>query len=47
MMLAVADSFRDIALAAPAAFLVGVIVGFFVRSKWRLVKRDDDSSPTE
>ena len=36
------DALRDIAIAAPAAFLGGMFVGFFIRSKWRLVKRNGE-----
>lgn len=33
---------QNLVIAAPAAFLAGVIVGFFVRSKWKLTKRSEN-----
>jgi len=40
------DALHDIAVAAPAAFLAGLIVGFFVRSRWKLVKRNGEGGPS-
>ena len=34
------DWLRELAVAAPAAFLVGLIVGFFIRSRYQIVKRN-------
>ena len=41
MVRALVDALQDIAVAAPAAFLAGLIVGFFIRSRYKLVKREN------
>ena len=32
---------KDIAIAAPAAFLGGLMTGFFIRSRYTLTKKKD------
>jgi hypothetical protein len=36
------DALRDIAIAAPAAFLGGLIVGMVIRSRYTLIRKNGE-----